>query len=286
MKIAIYGSRRQHQAIDCIARFLDVLRQRGIDIAMHGKLLSHLQEIAPEMLEGISEAATPAGADLVLSLGGDGSFLRTALWVADSGIPIVGVNTGNLGFLAAISIDELPLLPEMIENNRLRIEQRSLLRVDYPKLPDYVGQYALNDVALSKEESASVINAAVTIDGILLANYRADGLIVCTSTGSTAYNLSAAGPVVQPTLDVCVLTPVAPHSLSMRPIVVNADSEIIIYPTGRSRHVRLAVDGRSALVAMSTEIRISKAPHKIKVIQRADSSFSDTLRNKFHWGEQ
>lgn len=286
MKIAIYGSRRQHQAAESIGSFLDVLRRRGITAVMHPKLLAHLREIAPGILDGVEEAQTPDGADLVVCLGGDGSFLRTALWVGERGIPVVGVNTGHLGFLAAISLDELPSLPSMIEDNRFRVERRSLLKLESPSLPDFIGQYALNEISISKEESASMISAAVSLDGTFLADYRADGLIVCTSTGSTAYNLSVGGPIVQPTLDVCVLSPVAAHSLSMRPMVVDGRASITIVPSGRSRHYRLAVDGRSAAVDMETEIVISQAPFKLNVLQLAGHSFADTLRSKLHWGEQ
>lgn len=286
MKIAIYGSRRQHAAIGGIARFLDVLRSRAIVIAMHQKLLAHLAEIAPDIIDGVTEAETPDGADLVVSLGGDGTFLRAAVWVGDLEIPIVGVNTGHLGFLSAISLEELPHLPEFIENDRFRLERRSLLCLEKPEMPQFVGRYALNDISITKEESASMISAAVSLDGIFLADYRADGLIVCTSTGSTAYSMSVGGPIVQPTVDVNVISPVAAHSLSMRPLVVGAHSRISIVPSGRSRQVRVAVDGRSVPVDMDTEIVISRAPFCVKVLQMADHSFADTLRSKLHWGEQ
>lgn len=286
MKIAIYGSRRQHSAIAGIARFLDVLRGRGIAIAMHQKLLAHLAEIAPDIIGGVAEAATPAGADLVVSLGGDGTFLRSAVWVCDLEIPIVGVNTGHLGFLSAMSLEELPHLPELIENDRFRLESRTLLCLSQPQMPDFVGRYALNDISITKEESASMISAAVSLDGIFLADYRADGLIICTSTGSTAYSMSVGGPIVQPTVDVNVISPVAAHSLSMRPLVVDGRSRISIVPQGRSSQVRVALDGRSAPVDMGTEIVISRAPFCVKVLQKADHSFADTLRSKLHWGEQ
>lgn len=286
MKIAIYGSRRQHEALADIGLFLDAMRRSGVAVEMHSKIYDHLQELRPAMLETVGRAETPDGADLAVSLGGDGTFLRTAQWVGDRQIPIVGVNTGHLGYLAALTLDELPLLLDYINDDRFRIERRSLLRVDAPELPDFVGCYALNEVSLFKEESASMINASVAIDGAPLADYRADGLIVCTSTGSTAYNLSIGGPIVQPTLDVIVLSPLAAHSLSMRPMVVDGGSTVTIVPTGRSRHVRLAVDGRSALIDAGTEIILTRAPYKVLVMQLAGHNFADVLRHKLHWGEQ
>lgn len=286
MTIAIYGSRRQFAVVQFIIGFLKNLHSAGINVLMHSKLYARLEEIALDSLAGVCCASAPEGADLAVSLGGDGTFLRTATWIGDRGTPIVGVNTGHLGFLSALNINELPHLLEYIDTDRFRLESRSLLCVEEPELPDYVGKYALNEVSLMKEESASMINASVRLDGTPLADYRADGLIVATPTGSTAYNLSVGGPIVQPTLDVVVLSPVAAHSLSMRPVVADGRAVIEITPTGRSRHVRLALDGRSALVDAGTRIVLSQAPFKVKVLQLADRGFADTLRAKLHWGEQ
>lgn len=286
MKIAIYGSRRQHSAVASIEQFFTAASERKVELLLHGKLYDHLAEIAPRLLEHAKRVDTPAGADLVVSLGGDGTFLRTAMWVGELQLPIVGVNTGHLGYLSAMTVSELPSLFDSIANDRLRLELRGLLEVVAPELPDFVGRYALNEVSLMKEETASMITATVSIDDTFLADYRADGLLLCTSTGSTAYNLSVGGPIVQPTLEVSVLSPVAAHSLSMRPMVVDSRSRISIVPEGRSRHVRLALDGRSALIDMGTEIEISQAPFKVHILQDAERSFADTMRYKLHWGEQ
>ena len=217
--IAVFGSRRQHSFTGQIEAFLSNVRSKGIHIIMHGKLYDHLAEIIPNAIEGVERrsSADTISADLAVSLGGDGTFLRTAQWVGPLGIPIVGVNTGHLGYLAALSIDRLPQLSELIAEDAFVVEYRTVLSVDSPELPASVGRYALNEVALSKEESASMIYASVSLDGEALAEYKADGLLVATSTGSTAYNLSVGGPIVQPTVPVWVLSPVAAHSLSMRP---------------------------------------------------------------------
>ncbi len=288
MIIAIYGSRRQYGVFDYVAAFLDKLRRRGDSVVMHRKLYVHLLEHIPEAVRDVALVVDGPdfSADLAVSLGGDGTFLRTAMWVGEKEIPIVGVNTGHLGYLAALAIDQLSMLPELIADDYLRIERRSLLQVTSPALPLGVGCYALNEVAISKEESASMIQAAVSLGDQPLADYRADGLIVCTSTGSTAYNLSVGGPIVQPTLDVCVISPVAAHSLSMRPLVVNAATSITIVPGGRAAHIRLALDGRSTLVDVGTPVVIRQAPFKVLVMQTADHTFADTLRSKLHWGEQ
>lgn len=287
MRIAIYGSRRQQAAFGKVAEFLRNLAENGDSVVMHGKLYDHLMDAIPDAMSVVDTVCDTSDfeADLAVSLGGDGTFLRTALWVADKRIPIVGVNTGHLGYLTALSIDQLIDLPGLISSDRLRIESRSMLEVTSPELPASTGRYALNEVAVLKEESASMIQAEVSLGGLPMASYRADGLIICTSTGSTAYNLSVGGPIVQPTLDVCVISPIAAHSLSMRPLVFDARESVEIIPRSRARHVRIALDGRSTTLDVETPIVIRKAPFKVMVMQTSGHTFADALREKLHWGE-
>ena len=199
--------------------------------------------------------------------------------------PIGGVNTGHLGYLTALPIEKLTELPGLISSDKLRIESRAMLEVTSPALPPGVGRYALNEVAILKEESASMILADVTFGGMPMASYRADGLIICTSTGSTAYNLSVGGPIVQPTLDVCVISPIAAHSLSMRPLVFDATESVEVIPRSRARHIRIALDGRSTTLDVETPVRVRQAPFKIMVMQTSGHTFADALREKLHWGE-
>lgn len=286
MRIAIYGSRRQQEAAPTVARFLETLYSKGVETVMHRKLYRHLLEVIPESLTNVGTVTetTRFTADMAVSLGGDGTFLRTAMWVADKQIPIVGVNTGHLGYLTSLTIDQLPALLDMVASDRFRIERRSLIHLDAPFLGEHFYPYALNEFALTREDTASMISARVSVDGVDLGNYRADGILVCTSTGSTAYNLSVGGPIVQPTVDVHVIAPVAAHSLAMRPLVIDGSAEIAIVPSGRGNRVRLALDGRSADVDMGTRICLSKAPFKVLVMQLADHTFADALRQKLHWG--
>ncbi|MDE6135419.1 MAG: NAD(+)/NADH kinase, partial [Muribaculaceae bacterium] len=230
MKIAIYGSRRQQPIVGTVSRFLDDLRGRSVEVVMHRKLYDHLRELVPEAVDGFVSPVDGDDftADLAVSLGGDGTFLRTAVWVGQKQIPIVGVNTGHLGYLAALSVDQLPSLLDFISSDRLRIESRSMLQVTAPELPAGFSPLALNEVAVAKDQNASMIIADVSIGSQPLTEYRADGLLMCTSTGSTAYNLSVGGPIVDPTLEVWVLSPVAAHSLSMRPLVIGSDRPVTI----------------------------------------------------------
>lgn len=285
--IAIYGSRRQLAVLDYIALFLQRVRQQGVNVVMHSKVYRHLMEHIPDALEGVQECtgAAPTDVALAVSLGGDGTFLRTTSWIAGRNVPIVGVNSGHLGYLTALPAERLPDLLALIEKDFLIPEARTLLEVQAPAMPDFVGRYALNEIAVLKEETASVIQCDVALGDTPLTVYRADGLVISTATGSTAYNLSIGGPIMQPTLDVCVIAPIAAHSLAMRPLVVDGKEEIHIHCSGRARYVRVALDGRSVTLPMDTEIIVTPAPFKVLVMQLAHHTFADTLREKLHWGE-
>ena len=293
MTIAVYGSRRQHDNLSQLRAFIRAAAQANIRLLVHTKLFRHIKEEMPDAFEGADarevvdiDALCP---DYAVSIGGDGTFLRTAAWVGDRNIPILGVNTGHLGFLSALDCGDLPLIPLALTNadELFRIEPRSLIHVSSPSLDaSGVWPYALNEVALLKEETASMIVANTHIGAEPLANYYADGLIVSTPTGSTAYNLSIGGPLVQPDLDVHIIAPVAAHSLSMRPLVVGTSKPITIIPGGRAPHLRLAIDGRSLRVNNGETIIITRAPFQIRILQGKTHTFTDTLRRKLHWGEE
>lgn len=287
MRIAVYGSKRQESSAEQIRLFLENLRRRGATAVMHRKLYNHLYGFMPRALAAVGSVVdgNDFEADLAVSLGGDGTFLRTAMWVGDKEIPIVGVNTGHLGFLTALPVDRLPQLLDELGGDAFRMESRSALELCSPFIDPHSAPYALNEIAIAKVETSSMIKADVSIDGKPLAQYSADGLIVCTATGSTAYNLSVGGPIVQPTVDVCVLSPVAAHSLTMRPMVVDGRSAIRIVPSGRASHVRLSLDSRYYEIETGTPVEIRRAPFTVRVLQPADRSFADILRDKLHWGE-
>lgn len=287
MRIAVYGSKRQESSAEQIRLFLENLRRRGATAVMHRKLYNHLYGFMPQALAAVGSVVdgNDFEADLAVSLGGDGTFLRTAMWVGDKEIPIVGVNTGHLGFLTALPVDRLPQLLDELGGDAFRMESRGVLELCSPFIDPHSAPYALNEIAIAKVETSSMIKADVSIDGKPLAQYSADGLIVCTATGSTAYNLSVGGPIVQPTVDVCVLSPVAAHSLTMRPMVVDGRSAIRIVPSGRASHVRLSLDSRYYEIETGTPVEIRRAPFTVRVLQPADRSFADILRDKLHWGE-
>lgn len=285
MQIAIYGSRRQDGHITSISTLLDALRTRGISVFIERRLASLLNQEGYRLsLHGIHECTDiPEHTDIVMSIGGDGTFLRSAKWVGGREIPILGINTGHLGFLAGYSMAEAGELADslsdgFIPERRLVLEAQSdsQVRINWP--------FALNEVAFLKAESASMINVRVEVDGIFLADYSADGLIMATPTGSTAYNLSVGGPILVPTLHNIVLSPIAPHTLTLRPIVVGADSELTAVVTSRKGDFRLSIDGRSVVLPCGTPIRICRARHSVVTLRKKGENFASTLRNKFLWG--
>lgn len=285
MTIAIYGSRRQAPYAQAIQRLVSTLIDADINIVMHPKLYDHLAFELYLDLENVERGDyehVDDEAAVVLSIGGDGTFLRTAAWVADTEKPILGINTGHLGYLAALSIEDVDALVNILQANEFWLSRRSLVAVDHPALRGW--RYALNEVVITKEDSASMITARTLVDGGELARYRADGLIISTPTGSTAYNLSAGGPIIQPNAPVFAVTPIAAHSLSMRPLVVSDDVEVNIEVSGRSQSFRVTIDGRSTTLPIGSQISLKKADFCVVIVQRRGHAFPEILHDKLQWG--
>lgn len=280
MLIAVYGSRRQTMHADRLQHLLHALTLGGAELVMHAKLYQHLSGELDMSLPGVRTAGTlmPADADLVLSIGGDGTFLRTAAWAGASETPILGINTGNLGYLSALTVNEAVAHVDGILEGNFAVEPRTLLAVHAESIHGW--PYALNEVVVAKEDSASMIAVDVSIAGRPLTDYRADGLIISTPTGSTAYNLSAGGPIVQPTAPVWTVTPICAHSLGMRPLVIGDDNGLRMRVEGRSRAFRLSLDGRSSTLPMGSEVTLERAPFRTMIVQMHGNEFPAVLRNK------
>lgn len=280
MVIAVYGSRRQGMHAGELQRLLHALTLGGGELVMHGKLYDHLGGELGMSLHGVRPAGPlmPSDAALALSIGGDGTFLRTAAWAGDSETPILGINTGTLGYLSALTVDEAVAHVDGILQGNYAVEPRTLLSVRAEGMRGW--PYALNEVVVAKEDTASMIAVDACIDGRPLAEYRADGLIVSTPTGSTAYNLSAGGPVVQPTAPVWTLSPICAHSLGMRPMVVGDENRLQLRVDGRSRAFRLTLDGRSSTLPMGSRVQLERAPFRTMIVQMHGNEFPAALRNK------
>ena len=287
IRIALYGSRRQNSYLEIISRFLVYLHQRGIEVVAHPKLYGHLRDLRPglaELMTCAPDGGFPADVYAVVSLGGDGTFLRTAHWVGDTQVPILGVNTGHLGYLTSVSISDLALVPEWLARDDARTEDLHVLQVDYEGAPHPF--YALNEVSVTKDIHSSIINCAVALDrpDDHLAVYRADGVILSTAAGSSAYNLSLGGPVCAPTAPVMILTPIAAHSLSLRPLILGEGSRVFFTPAGRSETFCLQNDGETHILAMGTRVECRMAPFVVRRFVFAETTLARTLREKLNWG--
>lgn len=282
--LALFGKSRQDSNLAGIMNFMADARSRGFVLVCHEKFAAYLSrfgenpDFIPPVFTGIPEA------DYAISFGGDGTVLRTARRLGDSGIPIAGVNTGNLGYLAHFSIDDSSGLLDGIQHGTLQIQPRKLIEVAGEGIPADFLRFALNEIAVMKDDSASMINVNVELDGFYLADYRADGLIVSTATGSTAYNLSVGGPILQPELDCMVIAPVAPHSLTIRPIVISGCSQLKLSMTSRTGSYRLSVDGYSVAMKEGENLELKCAPYTVRLLMPPDDTFAASLREKLLWG--
>ncbi len=283
MKIAIFGNSYQERYIEGIRRLIGVLKQRGVEIAIEKEFLAYLAYFIGKEVREIA-AADDFCADLALSIGGDGTFLHTAAMVGEKSIPIVGVNTGRLGYLAEVLLDDFEAFWNDYEDGRCAIERRSLLKVETDagiKLPH---RFALNEVAVLKSASASMLEMDTKINGAELTQYLGDGLIISTPTGSTAYNLSVGGPILHPQSRCMVISPIAAHSLTMRPLVIPDDRILDITTRGRSPMFRLSIDGVSLSLPIGSRVVLRKADHDLLLLQRGTRDFAAVLRNKLMWG--
>ena len=261
MKFAIFGNTHQAQKSKHAERLFHLLQAKGAQLCVgrdfHSFLTHDLHHRLPEveLIDGADFSA-----DMVICLGGDGTFLSAAGRVGPRGIPILGINTGRLGFLADISPDEMEETIDEIYNNHYRVEERSVLRLTCDD-PRFSPDAALNDIAILKRDSSSMITIHTAINGDYLPTYQADGLIVATPTGSTAYSLSVGGPIIVPQSHAMVLTPVAPHSLNMRPLVICDDWTVSIDVESRSHNFLVSVDGRSRSCSQTTRLHITSRLH-------------------------
>ena len=285
MKFALFGNTYQAKKSAHVIRLLSILKQYNAVVYINREFYHFLVD---EQQMDIQAAGVFEGndfeADMVLSMGGDGTFLRAASYVGNKNIPILGINTGRLGFLADVSPEEMEDTFKDIYNHNYKVEDRSVLQVisNGQSLKGY--PCGLNEIAVLKRDSSSMITIHTSINGAYLTTYQADGLVIATPTGSTAYSLSIGGPVIVPHSNTIAITPVAPHSLNVRPIVINDDWEITLDVESRSHNFLVAIDGRSETCREGTRLTIRKADYNIKVVKRPNHVFFHTLRDKMMWG--
>lgn len=289
MKVAIYGQVYQDSTMDYVGELLDELRKASATVAIEEQFKYHLsKKTNVDDCRSFTETAGLDGSyDLFVSFGGDGTVLRATTYVRDLGIPIVGVNTGRLGFLSTIKKEDVRKVVREFVQGAYTIVERSLVEVDAGAQSDEIGplNFALNEIAVSRKDTTSMVTVETHLNGEYLTSYWADGLIVSTPTGSTGYSLSCGGPVIVPTAKSLVLTPIAPHNLNARPLVISDDTVIRLKVLGREDHHLISLDSRIATLKNGTVIEIKKASFTINMIEYTSDSFLNTLRNKLLWGE-
>jgi len=286
MKIAIFGNtNKKKESAEPVKILFEALREKKACVMTDRRFFDFLKEelgdtnIVNEIIENDDFCA-----DLALSIGGDGTFLNTASRIGNKNIPILGINTGRLGFLTDVSSNEIvPAINEIYSNNYF-IEQRSVIHLKTDNLGFKQYPHALNEIAILKQDSSSMIAIDVHINGEYLNTYQADGLIIATPTGSTAYSMSVGGPLAVPQSDILIISPVASHSLNVRPLVIPDSWTVELSVSSRSKNFLVALDGRPSVFSQQYKLIITKSDFNIRVIKRPQHTFFNTLRNKLMWG--
>lgn len=289
MKIAIFGNNYQDRYRKQLPVFFNLLRRKGIKVHIEDCFKKYLMRFLDEVRDFDTFAAASLAdgtlaVDYVLTLGGDGTLLHVSQLLGGAEVPVLGINTGHLGYLTSGSLDDSEAIVRQIADGSLSVERRTLLLAE--RLDDGLTQQAraLNEVAILRRDTSSMIEMETRLNGDTLTTYKGDGLVVSTPSGSTAYNMSAGGPILAPTTACFVLTPVSPHSLTMRPLVVSDDSVLDITVRSRARDYQVSVDGNAVLCQSGTTVRIRKADNALLLAQPRDHNFAHTLRQKLLWG--
>lgn len=287
MKIAIYGRPVNLNQVQLAEAVIRLLQDNGVNLIVH----ANYQQFLRQQLSSYKELPVFStheeireGVDFLFSIGGDGTLLDTVCLVKDARIPIVGINAGRLGFLSSVSKENLEFAIDSLFQGHYSFDERSLIRVDSNK-PLFEGDnVALNDFTLHKKETSSMITIHTYLNGEYLNSYWADGLLISTPTGSTGYSLSCGGPIIVPQSESLVITPIAPHNLNVRPIVVADKNVISLEVEGRSQHFMATMDSRSATIDSSYQLAIRKENYKIRLVRLSNDNFLTTLRKKLNWG--
>ena len=283
MTIAIFANSFRSEAMREVKHVVEFLRARDIDIVLSHEL--HREALWREYAS-VSDYENQADnrIDFAISIGGDGTFLTTASLVGHLDVPILGVNCGHLGFLSEVKVEHVEEILDQLINQQYTIEQRSMLEVSCVASDKILLPLALNEVAVLKQGLSSMISVETYLNGEYLHTYKADGLLLATPTGSTAYNLSVGGPLLDPHARAIVLSPVATHSLSVRPLVVPDDSKIDLKIGSRNGCYMISIDGRSQMFDDSVELHIERSARTIKLVQVSGHSFVRSLKDKLYWG--
>lgn len=284
MKIALFGNPYQEKYKASLNDFVAYL-QEASDLMIEKDFRDYLESMGIDTGKAqVLETGSFGGAGLAVSIGGDGTLLSKAALLARQGIPVVGINTGHLGYLAACRLNEAREMIESIKQGDCRHEERTMLQLVSINGEPCDNIIALNEIAILRQDTTSMISMPTTINGTMLTTYMGDGLVISTPTGSTAYNMSVGGPIMMPLTSCLALSPISPHSLTMRPIVVSDNSEIVVTINTRAQWIQVSVDGMAMTLPSGSTVKIAQAPYKLSVIQKKEHNFANTLREKLLWG--
>lgn len=288
MKLAIFGKFFDSSSLLYVKKFFELLDHNRLDFCLYGPFLELIQsawkEFDVDKVYNSTSELREHDVDYVVTLGGDGTILSCVAFLGDTDIPIMGINLGRMGFLASTEMRFTEDALDVLRNGTYRVSERRLLEVDMDS--DLFGKssFALNDFTLHKRDTSSMVIIKTTVDGQFLNTYWADGLIIATPTGSTGYSLSCGGPILFPSSGNFVLTPIAPHNLNVRPIVISDESEILLEIEGRSSKFLATLDSRSKAIGDQHRIRVFKSKIKAQLIQLPETTFAETLKKKMGWG--
>ena len=288
-RVAVYGWSIAHEDFDALIQLFETMLERGWRLQIYCKLEEWLRRHFGYQIEGAvlfhGEEDLFEDLDYIVSVGGDGTLLDAAQYAYRAGVPIVGINFGHLGFLTAAQSGEVCGLVLALESKRYTIEDRMVIGVHIASEDADNGELhvALNDLSIQKS-GKSMLHINTHVDGVFLCTYWSDGLILSTPTGSTAYNISVGGPIVFPGTEAMVLCPIAPHNLSMRPLVLPSDSEIVLRASGRDGEVLVGVDARVFRCRGPVEISAMRARRRVRLVRMEGDSFFSSIRKKLNWG--
>jgi len=286
MKIALYVAFQNKSSIECSKAIIDLISDNN-QLIIDSKIKNEIDEISRQKLVFFdSNEKIDSDIDFVFSVGGDGTILRSITYVKDSNIPVLGVNTGRLGFLTSVQKENINDAISHIKNNEFSVIERTIIKVNLDSanntFTDY--PYALNEITIQRKDTTSLLNISCQINDNYLTNYWSDGLIVSTPTGSTGYSLSNGGSIVSPESKVILLNPIAPHNINMRSLVIPDNSNIKVNIEGEN-DINLSIDSRMYSINSSSQIEISKADFTIKTIKFDNDNFYKRLREKLFWGQ-
>lgn len=290
MKVAIYGQYYQNSTEPIIRDIFVFFNQNNVEMVIEATFLKMLYEkqlIKKEYKTFSSHKELDSSFDILLSIGGDGTILRAVTLVRKSGIPILGINAGRLGFLASVQKENIEAFLQFVIDKKYTISKRTLLSLSIsPKNKDIQDiNFAMNEVSVSRKDTTSMITIETYLNGEFLNSYWADGLIIATPTGSTGYSMSCGGPILTPDVKSLVITPIAPHNLNARPLVIPDNTEIRLKVSGREEQYLVSLDSRITSIKNESVLTIKKTPFQINMIEIPEETFLKTLRNKLLWGE-